>query len=158
MKQQIVSRWDSAKVLFECEVPDADSGIAMRVALEKATLSGADLSGADLRDADRFGPTRDESDALARPLPRLSPRALYWSAYRANMKLGGLPFTNANFAGFRVPVALYYTNLTFAGPVVGTVDLNATTITLETVATGAGSSALPIDTAATIRVHATYFL
>lgn len=44
----------------------------------------------DLRDADRFGPTRDESDALARPLPRLSPRALYWSAYRANMKLGGL--------------------------------------------------------------------
>jgi len=44
----------------------------------------------NLRDADRFGPTRDESDALARPLPRLSPRALYWSAYRANMKLGGL--------------------------------------------------------------------
>ena len=83
-----------------------------------------------------------------------------WSAHTGtgNMKLGGLPFTNANFAGFRVPVALYYTNLTFAGPVVGTVDLNATTITLETVATGAGSSALPIDTAATIRVHATYFL
>ena len=52
MKQQIVSRWDSAKVLFECEVPDADSGIAMRVALEKATLSGADLSGAYLSDAD----------------------------------------------------------------------------------------------------------
>ena len=39
--------------------------------------------------ADLHGATRDESDALARPLPALSPRGLYWAAYRASMKLGG---------------------------------------------------------------------
>lgn len=44
----------------------------------------------DLRDADRIGYTRDEADRLATPLPALSPRGLWWSAYRANLKLGGL--------------------------------------------------------------------
>lgn len=39
--------------------------------------------------ADLHGATRDESDALARPLPALSPRGLYWAAYRASMRLGG---------------------------------------------------------------------
>ncbi|MDD2668181.1 class I SAM-dependent methyltransferase family protein, partial [Zoogloea sp.] len=39
--------------------------------------------------ADLHGATRDESDALARPLLALSPRGLYWAAYRASMKLGG---------------------------------------------------------------------
>ena len=52
MKKQIVSRWYSNKILFEFEVPETHSGIALRYALEKATLSGADLSDADLRDAD----------------------------------------------------------------------------------------------------------
>ncbi|WP_347249480.1 bifunctional alpha/beta hydrolase/class I SAM-dependent methyltransferase [Zoogloea sp.] len=42
-----------------------------------------------LLDADRHGATRDESAALARPLHPLSPRGLYWAAYRASMKLGG---------------------------------------------------------------------
>ena len=57
MKQKIVSRWDSSKVLFECEVPDdVPSGLAMRHALEKAVasgsnLSGSNLSGSDLRDS-----------------------------------------------------------------------------------------------------------
>lgn len=44
----------------------------------------------DLRDADQRGPSRDEAEALSRPLPALSPRGLYWSAYRASLKLGGL--------------------------------------------------------------------
>jgi len=44
----------------------------------------------DLLAADRHGATKDESDALARPLPALSPRGLYWATYRASMKLGGL--------------------------------------------------------------------
>ena len=44
----------------------------------------------DLRHADLHGATRDESDALARPLPALSPRGLYWAGYRASMKLAGL--------------------------------------------------------------------
>lgn len=43
-----------------------------------------------LLDADRWGYTRDEADTLASPLPRWSPRGLYWSATRANMKLGGM--------------------------------------------------------------------
>ena len=59
--QKIVSRWNSDKVLFECELPNGvASGLAMRHALEKATkeradLSGADLSGADLSGADLRG-------------------------------------------------------------------------------------------------------
>ena len=45
---------------------------------------------ADLVDAHLIGYTREESDRLASPLPALSPRGLYWSAYRANLRLGGL--------------------------------------------------------------------
>lgn len=44
----------------------------------------------DLRQAHRRGPTHDEAQALAAPLPALSPKGLYWAACRANMKLGGL--------------------------------------------------------------------
>ena len=42
-----------------------------------------------LLDADRAGHTRDEADALATPLPRLSPRGLYWGATRLGLRLGG---------------------------------------------------------------------
>ena len=69
---KIFSRWDSDRVLYETEVTQKqqDSGIAMRVALEKATsisanlsdanlsgayLRGANLSGANLRDANLSG-------------------------------------------------------------------------------------------------------
>lgn len=41
------------------------------------------------QDADRTGHTRAEADRLASPLPRLSPRGLYWPATRAGLKLGG---------------------------------------------------------------------
>lgn len=44
----------------------------------------------NLLDADAIGPTADESRELAKPLPALSPRGLYWAAYRANLKIGGL--------------------------------------------------------------------
>lgn len=44
---------------------------------------------ADLTEAHRSGPTKDEADALAQPLPAWSPRRLYWAATRANLKLGG---------------------------------------------------------------------
>ncbi len=44
----------------------------------------------DLQDADRRGFTHDESAALARPLPALSPRGLYWSSTRAGLQLGGV--------------------------------------------------------------------
>lgn len=44
----------------------------------------------DLRQAHRQGATYNEMQKLARPLPALSPRGIYWSGYRANLKLGGL--------------------------------------------------------------------
>jgi len=50
----------------------------------------APLETVDLREAHRIGYTRDEADRLATPLPALSPRGLWWAAYRANLKLGGL--------------------------------------------------------------------
>ena len=49
---RIVHRFDSSKVLYECELPEGlQSGMAMRHALEKATQAGAFLSDANLRDA-----------------------------------------------------------------------------------------------------------
>jgi alpha-beta hydrolase superfamily lysophospholipase len=40
--------------------------------------------------ADRMGFTRDEADAMASPLPPLSPRGLFWAIARQNMAIGGL--------------------------------------------------------------------
>jgi alpha-beta hydrolase superfamily lysophospholipase len=40
--------------------------------------------------SDRIGFTRDEADALASPLPLLSPRGLFWAVARRNMTIGGL--------------------------------------------------------------------
>jgi alpha-beta hydrolase superfamily lysophospholipase len=44
---------------------------------------------ADLTQAHRAGATADEARALARPLPVLSPRGLYWALTRGALKLGG---------------------------------------------------------------------
>jgi len=56
VKVQIVSRWESSRVLYECDVPDEiDSGLHMRHALEQATASGANLSGAYLTVANLTG-------------------------------------------------------------------------------------------------------
>jgi alpha-beta hydrolase superfamily lysophospholipase len=44
----------------------------------------------DLTQAHRAGATADEARALARPLPLLSPRGLYWALTRGALKLGGL--------------------------------------------------------------------
>jgi hypothetical protein len=37
-----------------------------------------------------MGHTRDEADALASPLPALSPRGFYWALTRLSMRIGGL--------------------------------------------------------------------
>jgi hypothetical protein len=42
----------------------------------------------DVTDADAAGFTREESDALAAPLPPLSPAGLYWAATRAGLRFG----------------------------------------------------------------------
>ncbi|MDM0106724.1 bifunctional alpha/beta hydrolase/class I SAM-dependent methyltransferase [Variovorax sp. J22R24] len=44
----------------------------------------------DLRDAHVHGETADESRALAKPLPILSPRGAYWAATRAGLRVGRL--------------------------------------------------------------------
>jgi alpha-beta hydrolase superfamily lysophospholipase len=44
----------------------------------------------DLKDSHLSGYTRDEADALASPLPLLSAKGLWWKAYRANLRIGGL--------------------------------------------------------------------
>jgi alpha-beta hydrolase superfamily lysophospholipase/SAM-dependent methyltransferase len=43
----------------------------------------------NLLDADRAGLTKDEADALARPLPAFSPRRLHWRLQRAALGLAG---------------------------------------------------------------------
>jgi alpha-beta hydrolase superfamily lysophospholipase len=43
----------------------------------------------DLTGAHRSGYTKDEADALAKPLPALSPRGLYWAATRASLAVAG---------------------------------------------------------------------
>jgi hypothetical protein len=40
--------------------------------------------------SDRIGFTRDEADALASPLPLLSPRGLFWRVARRSLTIGGL--------------------------------------------------------------------
>src|SRR5439155_15644664 len=56
--------------------------ILIRIAppLNRPSLLGSDLTGF----------TRDEADALASPLPLLSPRGLFWGMVRRNMTIGGL--------------------------------------------------------------------
>lgn len=48
------------------------------------------LKRVDLGQADQHGATFEESEALAKPLSVLTPRGLYWSFVRLNMKIGGL--------------------------------------------------------------------
>jgi alpha-beta hydrolase superfamily lysophospholipase len=43
-----------------------------------------------LRDAHQRGATFEEAQELARPLPALSPRGLYWAMTRLGLKIGGL--------------------------------------------------------------------
>lgn len=50
----------------------------------------APMQKVDLNDADRQGATYEESRQLAAPLSPISPRGLFWSAARLNMKIGGM--------------------------------------------------------------------
>ena len=55
---QIMSRWDSKKVIFQCGIPDEtpkdqQKKLALKMAITaKADLRGSDLRGSDLRDSD----------------------------------------------------------------------------------------------------------
>jgi uncharacterized protein YjbI with pentapeptide repeats len=83
---QIVSRWDSSRVLFTYEVPEGvESGMEMRHALEAATASGAYLRGANLRGANL-------SDANLRG-------ANLGGADLSGANLGGADLSGANLRG-----------------------------------------------------------
>ena len=105
-KIKIVSRFDSNRVLFECDAPEGlESGFYMRHALEKATtarayLSGADLRGANLSGADLSG--ADLSDAYLRDayLSGADLRGANLSdAYLSGADLSGAYLRGANLRG-----------------------------------------------------------
>jgi uncharacterized protein YjbI with pentapeptide repeats len=84
MKQQIKHRYTNA-VLFECEVPDQSSGMAMRYALEQAVKARANLAGANLADANLAG--------------AILTGAYLTDAILAGAILTGAYLTDANLAG-----------------------------------------------------------
>ena len=70
---------------------EQDRAIAVRRARDFILARFAEASAQpSLLEADHAGYTRDEADRLASPLPALSPRGIYWSLVRANMRLGGM--------------------------------------------------------------------
>ena len=95
-KHQIFSRYDGAKVLFECDLPDGiESGMAMRHALETAVerdayLRGANLSGANLSDANLSG--ANLRDAYLRG-------AYLSDANLSDANLSGANLSDANLSG-----------------------------------------------------------
>ena len=101
--QRIVSRCDSSKVLFECEVPEGmESGSWMRHALEKANLSGAYLSSANLSDADLSGADLSGADLRGANL-----RDAYLSdANLSDADLRGANLSGANLRGANLRGAL----------------------------------------------------
>jgi Pentapeptide repeats (8 copies) len=109
MKQQIKNRFTGA-VLFECDVPEEHSGMAMRYALEKATASRADLSGANLSranlsGADLYGASLSGADLSGANLSRasLSGADLYganlYGADLSRADLSGADLSRADLSG-----------------------------------------------------------
>ena len=94
--QKIVSRWDSSKVLFECELPEGlDSGLAMRHALEKAAEERANLSGANLSGAYLSGAYLGDANLSGAYLSG----ANLSGAYLGGANLSGANLSDANLIG-----------------------------------------------------------
>ena len=121
---KIVSRYDGAKVLFECEVTDEQkaSGIGIRVAMERATQAGADLRGAYLTGANLGG-----ADLIG---------AYLTGAYLAGANLGGAYLTGAYLAGANLGGAdltgAYLTGADLTGAYLGGADLTGAYLTGRT--------------------------
>jgi hypothetical protein len=108
MQVQIKHRYTDA-VLFECDVPDDQSGIAMRVALEKATearanLSGANLSGAYLGGANLSGANLRDAEIEGEKITvaPIQISGLQWAVLITDgyMRIGCQRHTHADWEGF----------------------------------------------------------
>ena len=140
--QKIVSRWDSSKVLFECEIPDGlDSGLALRHALEKdiearAYLADANLAGAYLADANLAGAYLARANLAGASLAGASLAGAYLAdanlayanlagAYLADANLAGANLAGANLAGANLAyakgseLAIAMTRILPAGDLIG---------------------------------------
>ena len=100
-KQQIVSRYNSETILFECEVPEGmESGLAVRHALEQAVAARAYLSGADLSGANLSGAYLRGADLSGANLRGANLRGAYLSdAYLRGADLRGADLSGANLRG-----------------------------------------------------------
>jgi len=140
--QKIVSRWDSSKVLFECELPEGmDSSVGMRHALEKATAARADLSGANLSYADLIGANLRDADLSGAYLSGADLRGAnlsYADLIGANLRgadlsgayLGGADLSGADLRGAN----LGYADLRGAdlsGAYLGDADLSGANLSLR---------------------------
>lgn len=83
---------------------------------------------------------------------------LVWSAHTgtANMVVTGLPFT-AN-ATNDTPCAVWFQNLTYTTTFLARVNASDTTISLNGNASGAGATAVAMDTAASLYIQASYYV
>ena len=99
MITQIKSRWDSEKILYECEAPvDMASGLHMRHALENAisgdaNLRDANLRDANLRDANLYGADLRDANLYGADLRDANLR---------NANLYGADLRDANLQGSRL--------------------------------------------------------
>jgi uncharacterized protein YjbI with pentapeptide repeats len=105
-KIQIVSRYNSDTVLFECDAPKGlESGLYMRHALEKATAARKDLSGANLSGANLSGANLSGANLSGANLSGANLSGAYLSganlsgAYLSGANLSGANLSGANLSG-----------------------------------------------------------
>jgi uncharacterized protein YjbI with pentapeptide repeats len=108
--QQIKHRFTGA-VLFECDVPEEQGGMAMRYALEKATASGANLSEANLSGANLYGANLSGANLSGASLSGANLSGANLSeANLSGASLSGASLSGANLSGAN----LYGANLSGA--------------------------------------------
>ena len=104
-----IKSWLNGSVLFECDVPDTNSGMAARFSLEKATQSRADLSGANLFRADLSGANLSGADLSGAKIdgeeikkPPVQIGGLTWHVLitESFMRIGCQRHSHADWAGF----------------------------------------------------------
>ena len=83
-----------------------------------------------------------------------------WTAHSGSgtMTVGGLPFTSSSATNYISGVHLAFLNLTYAATLVSFISNTSTSVSLNHSASGAGLTALPLDTAATLIATGVYYI